>query len=57
MCLEPAVAAIAGVVILSQPLTGIVVLAVLMVAVASAGATLAGRGAVGSVGGEPQPEA
>ena len=57
MYLEPAVAALAGVFILSQPLTGIVVLAVVMVAVASAGATIAGRGPVGSVGGEPQPEA
>jgi inner membrane transporter RhtA len=57
MCLEPAVAAVAGVIVLGQPFTGILAIAVVMVAVASAGATLAGRGAVGSVGGEPQPEA
>ena len=57
MCLEPAVAALAGVIVLGQALTGILVIALVMVVVASAGATLAGRGAVGSVGGEPQPEA
>jgi inner membrane transporter RhtA len=57
MCLEPAVAAVVGVIVLGQALTGILTIALVMVAAASAGATLAGRGAVGSVGGEPQPEA
>jgi inner membrane transporter RhtA len=57
MCIEPAVAALAGVVVLGQALTGILAIALVMVVAASAGATLAGRGAVGSVAGEPQPEA
>jgi inner membrane transporter RhtA len=57
MCIEPAVAALAGVIVLGQALTGILAIALVMVVAASAGATLAGRGAVGSVGGEPQPEA
>ena len=57
MCLEPAVAALAGVVVLGQALTGVLAIALVMVVAASAGATIAGRGAVGSVAGEPQPEA
>jgi inner membrane transporter RhtA len=57
MSLEPAVAALAGVIVLGQSLTGVLAVAVVMVVAASVGATLAGRGAVGSVGGEPQPEA
>jgi inner membrane transporter RhtA len=57
MCLEPAVAALAGVIVLGQALTGILAIALVMVVAASAGATIAGRGAVGSVAGEPQPEA
>jgi inner membrane transporter RhtA len=57
MCLEPAVAALAGVIVLGQAFTGVLAIAVMMVFAASVGATLAGRSAVGSVGGEPQPEA
>jgi inner membrane transporter RhtA len=56
MCLEPAVAALAGVIVLGQALTTVLVVALVLVAAASAGATIAGRGAVGSVEGQPQPE-
>jgi inner membrane transporter RhtA len=43
MSLEPAVAALAGVVVLSQPLTGVLLIALVMVAAASLGSTLAAR--------------
>jgi inner membrane transporter RhtA len=43
MSLEPAVAALAGVLVLSQPLSAVLVLAIAMVVVASVGTTLAGR--------------
>lgn len=46
MCLEPAAAALAGVLILGQPLTGVLAIALLMVIAASVGATLAGRAVV-----------
>jgi inner membrane transporter RhtA len=43
MSLEPAVAALAGVLVLDQSLTAITVVAILMVVVASVGTTLAAR--------------
>jgi inner membrane transporter RhtA len=43
MSLEPAMAALAGVLVLSQPLSAVLVLAIAMVVVASVGTTLAGR--------------
>lgn len=43
MSLEPAVAALAGVVVLGQSLTVELVLALVLVVLASAGATLTGR--------------
>lgn len=43
MSLEPAVAALAGVIVLGQPLTGILLIAVVMVIAASIGTTLAQR--------------
>ncbi len=43
MSLEPAVAAVAGVIVLSQPVTGVLLIAVVLVVVASAGTTLAQR--------------
>ena len=54
MSLEPAVAALAGVIVLSQHLTGVLLVALVMVVTASVGTTIAGR-AVGSVGEQPQP--
>ncbi len=47
MSLEPAVAALAGVLVLSQHLTGVLFVALIMVVTASVGTTVAGR-AVGS---------
>ncbi|MDT4942864.1 MAG: inner rane transporter RhtA [Pseudonocardiales bacterium] len=52
MSLEPAVAALAGVVVLSQPLTAVLGVAVVLVAAASIGNTLTARRLP-----EPQPEA
>jgi inner membrane transporter RhtA len=43
MSLQPAVAALAGVLVLSQPLSGVLVLAIAMVIVASVGTTLTSR--------------
>ncbi len=43
MSLEPAMAALAGVVILSQPLSAVLALAIVMVVAASVGTTVAGR--------------
>jgi inner membrane transporter RhtA len=56
MSLEPAFAALAGVIVLSQPLTGVLLVALVMVVIASVGTTVTGR-AVGSAGNEPQPSA
>jgi inner membrane transporter RhtA len=56
MSLEPAFAALAGVIVLSQHLTGILLIALVMVVTASVGTTVTGR-AVGGVGNEPQPSA
>ena len=56
MSLEPAFAALAGVIVLSQHLTGILLIALVMVVTASVGTTVTGR-AVGSAGNEPQPSA
>jgi inner membrane transporter RhtA len=53
MSLEPAFAALAGVLVLSQHLTGILLIALVMVVTASVGTTMTG-GAVGSAGNEPQ---
>ena len=55
MSLEPAVAALAGVIVLSQHLTGVLLVAVIMVVAASVGTTITGPGSVGSAGKEPQP--
>ena len=44
MSLEPAVAALAGVLVLGQPVTGVLAVAVAMVVVASAGTTLTQAG-------------
>ncbi len=52
MSLEPAVAALAGVVVLGQPLTLVLAVALLMVVAASAGSTLSAQRAV-----VPEPEA
>ncbi len=49
MSIEPAVAALAGVVVLGQRLTGVVLVALLMVVTASAGSSLAARRAAVSV--------
>ncbi|MFN2562395.1 MAG: DMT family transporter [Jatrophihabitans sp.] len=57
MSLEPAMAALAGVIVLGQALTAVVALALAMVVTASVGTTLMARSGPGSVGGEPQPEA
>ncbi|MFN2518826.1 MAG: DMT family transporter [Jatrophihabitantaceae bacterium] len=57
MSLEPAVAALAGVLVLSQHLTGVLLLALAMVVAASVGTTVVSRAAVGSVGDQPQPSA
>lgn len=57
MSLEPAVAALAGVIVLSQQLTGVLLVAIVMVVTASVGTTITGPVAVGSVGDEPQPSA
>jgi len=54
MSLEPAVAALAGVIVLSQRLTGVLLVALVMVVTASVATTIAGR-SVGSVDNEPQP--
>ena len=43
MSLEPAVAALAGVIVLSQRLTGVLLVALVMVVTASVGTTIAGR--------------
>jgi inner membrane transporter RhtA len=52
MSLEPAVAALAGVIVLSQPLTGVLAIALAMVVAASVGNTLTARRLP-----QPQPEA
>lgn len=57
MSLEPAVAALAGVIVLSQHLTGVLLLALAMVVTASVGTTITGPAAVGSAGDKPQPSA
>jgi inner membrane transporter RhtA len=57
MSLEPAVAALAGVIVLGQPLTAVLAIALVMVVAASVGTTIVSRSGPGSVGGEPQPEA
>lgn len=58
MSLEPAVAALAGVIVLGESLTLVLTVALLMVVAASIGATVFGRGnSPGAVGGEPQPVA
>jgi inner membrane transporter RhtA len=57
MSLEPAVAALAGVIVLSQPLTGILLAAVIMVVTASIGTTVAGRNAVARAGDAARPSA
>lgn len=57
MSLEPAMAALAGVIVLGQALTAVVAVALMMVVAASVGTTLTARSGPGSVGGEPQPEA
>ena len=57
MSLEPAVAALAGVIVLSQRLTGVLIAALVMVVTASVGTTIAGRSAVGAVRDEPQVSA
>jgi inner membrane transporter RhtA len=57
MSLEPAMAALAGVIVLGQALTLVVAVALVMVVAASVGTTLMARSGPGSVGGEPQPEA
>ncbi|WP_375501722.1 DMT family transporter [uncultured Jatrophihabitans sp.] len=46
MSVEPAVAALAGVVVLGQDLTAVLVIALVLVIAASAGATLTGRGKI-----------
>jgi len=43
MSLEPAVAALAGVIVLSQHLTGVLLVALVMVVTASVGTTIVGR--------------
>jgi inner membrane transporter RhtA len=43
MSLEPAVAALAGVIVLGQSLTAVLTVAIVMVVVASVGATVTGR--------------
>ena len=57
MSLEPAVAAVAGVIVLSQPFTAVLIAALIMVVTAGVGTTVAGRSAVGGVGDEPQASA
>ena len=52
MSLEPAVAALAGVIVLNQQLTAVIAVAVVMVVAASVGTTLAARRLP-----RPQPEA
>jgi inner membrane transporter RhtA len=56
MSLEPALAALAGVIVLGQHLTGVLLVALVMVVTASAGTTITGPGAVGSAGEQPQPQ-
>ena len=51
MSVEPAVAALAGVVVLGQSLTAALVVALVLVVAASAGATLTGRGGIASTDG------
>jgi inner membrane transporter RhtA len=55
MSLEPAAAALAGVLVLSQHLTAVVLLALVLVVAASVGTTITGAGTVGSAGEQPQP--
>ncbi len=55
MSLEPALAALAGVLVLSQHLTGVLLVALVMVVTASVGTTITGPGSVGSAGKDPQP--
>jgi inner membrane transporter RhtA len=55
MSLEPAAAALAGVLVLSQHLTAVVLLALVLVVAASVGTTITGAGTVGSAGERPQP--
>jgi inner membrane transporter RhtA len=57
MSLEPAVAALAGIVVLGQPVSLVLGVALVMVIVASVGITVVGRSPTMAVGGEPQPEA
>lgn len=57
MSLEPAVAALAGVIVLSQQLTGVLLVAIVMVVTASVGTTITGPATVGGAGDEPQPSA
>jgi inner membrane transporter RhtA len=57
MSLEPAVAALAGVIVLGQHLTGVLLVAVLMVVAASVGTTVTGPAAVGTAGDQPLPSA
>jgi inner membrane transporter RhtA len=57
MSLEPAVAALAGVIVLDEPLTTVLAIALVMVLTASVGTTIVSRSGPGSVHGEPQPEA
>ncbi|MBE7187306.1 MAG: EamA family transporter [Jatrophihabitans endophyticus] len=57
MSLEPAVAAVAGVIVLGQPLTLVLAVALVMVVAASVGITLVGRSPTMAVDDEAQPEA
>jgi inner membrane transporter RhtA len=57
MSLEPGVAALAGVIVLGQPLTAVLAIALVMVVVASVGTTIVSSTGPGSVGGKPQPGA
>jgi inner membrane transporter RhtA len=55
MSLEPAMAALAGVIVLSQPLSAVLLLAIAMVVVASVGTTVSGRSAVEPLDAVPEP--
>jgi inner membrane transporter RhtA len=57
MSLEPAVAALAGVIVLNEHLTGVLVVALVMVVAASVGTTITGPATVGGAGDQPQPSA
>ncbi|MCW2596002.1 MAG: Inner rane transporter RhtA [Jatrophihabitans sp.] len=56
MSLEPAVAALAGVIVLGQSLTAVLAVALVMVVVASVGATLTGRSVPGDVADARPPD-